>query len=202
MMAARFSTMRATASVTAGSGTGGMGVSAVLAARIRVGPDASARISGGCEGGIVSAAGGEAGNLAGQQPARNGLRMLGLQTAAGKAGAAFDSDLTARLAHPVQGAGAIVGFQRGKRPVGFGKHVDAAFGADEDSEIGGVGGGAGSTLRGVQDGFGVLEKRAHTDLIGPARGFFRKMSTWANYCNSWTCTDEGALRERYTCCVA
>src|SRR5207302_1893688 len=102
--------MRTTASVTGDSGAGGVGVSAVLAARIRVGPDASARSSCGYEGGIVSAAGREAGNRAGQQASRNSLRMLGLQTAAGKAGASFDSDLTARLAHPVQGAGAIVGF--------------------------------------------------------------------------------------------
>ena len=111
---------------------------------------------------------GYVGNRTGQQAARHRLRRLGLEAAALMAGAAFHGDPAACLAHPVQGAGAIVGFQRGKRPIGFGKHVDAAFGADEDGEIGGVSGGAGGILRGVQEGFGVLEERAHTELIGPA----------------------------------
>jgi len=46
--------------------------------------------------------------------------------------------------------------------------MDAAFGAYEDGEISGVRGGVGSTLRRVQDGFGVLEEWAHANLIDPA----------------------------------
>ena len=139
--------------------------------------DASARSRSGYGGGIVSAGPEEVGNRSGQQPARNGLRILGLQAAAREARTAFDGDPVTRLAHPVQGSGAIVGFERGQRPIGFGKHVDAAFKTYEDGEISGVSGGAGSALRGVQDGFGVLEEWAHTELIDPAWRISGKTST-------------------------
>lgn len=130
--------------------------------------DASARNRSGYGGGIVSAGQEEVGNRSGQQASRNGLRILGLQAAAREARTAFNGDPVTRLAHPVQGAGAIVGFERSKRPIGFGQHVDAAFGAYKNGEISGVSGGAGSALRGVQDGFGVLEEWTHTELIDPA----------------------------------
>ena len=152
------------------------GVSAVLAGRTEMVLDASARIRSGYGGGIVSAGQEEVGNRSGHQPARNGLRILGLQAAAREARTAFHGDPIARLAHPVQGAGAIVGFQRRKRPIGFGKHEYGTFGAYEDGEISGVSGGAGSAPRGVQDGFGVLEEWAHTELIDPAGRISRKTS--------------------------
>ena len=136
--------------------------------------DARARNRSVYGGGIVSAGQEEVGNRSGQQASRNGLRILGLQAAARKARTAFDGDPVTRLAHPVQGAGAIVGFERSKRPIGFGKHVDAAFGAYKNGEISGVSGGAGSALRRVQDGFGVLDEWTHTELIDPAGADFRK----------------------------
>jgi hypothetical protein len=173
MTAARFWTMRTTASVT-GSGPGGGGVSGLLAGGIRIEPHAGARSTSGYGRGIVSANWGEVGDRSSQQAARNGLRIFRLQSAARKARTAFDGDPAARLAHPIKRAGAIVGFQRGKRPIGFGKHVDAAFGAYEDGEISGVRGGVGSTLRGVQDGFGVLEEWAHTELIDSVGRISRK----------------------------
>src|SRR5713226_1753570 len=129
MTAARFWTMRTTASVTTGSGPGGGGVSVLLAGRIRIEPDAGARSRSGYRKGIVTAGQGEVGNWSGQQAARNGLRILRLQSEAREARTTFDSDPADRLGHPVQRVGAIVGVQRGKRPIGFGKHVDAACGA-------------------------------------------------------------------------
>jgi hypothetical protein len=55
--------------------------------------------------------------------------------------------------------------------------MDAAFGAYEDGEISGVSGGVGSALGGVQDGFGVLEEWAHTELIDPAGRISGKILT-------------------------
>jgi hypothetical protein len=55
--------------------------------------------------------------------------------------------------------------------------MDAAFGAYEDGEISGVSGGVGSALGGVQDGFGVLEDWAHTELIDPAGRISGKILT-------------------------
>jgi len=73
--------------------------------------------------------------------------------------------------------------------------VDAAFEADEDSEIGG--GGTGSALRGIQDGFGSESNGPTLALSDPLERIFRKKHrSAANYCITWTCTDDGALRDR------
>src|SRR5260370_26185245 len=100
MTAARFWTMRTTASVT-GSGPEGGGVSGLLGGGIRIEPHAGARSRSGYRRGIVSAGQGEVGNGSGQQAARNGLRILCLQAAARKARTALHGDPAARLAHPI-----------------------------------------------------------------------------------------------------
>jgi len=89
-------------------------------------------------------------------------------------GTAFHGDPAARLADAVQRAGAVVRFQRGEWPIGVSKHVDAALGTDEDGKVRGSESGLASGFSGVQNSFGVLEKAAHTYLIGPGMTSFEE----------------------------
>lgn len=70
--------------------------------------------------------------------------MFSFQATSMASGTAFYRDPATRLADAVQRARAMMLFERGEWPIGISKHVDAAFGTDEDGEVGGAGRGLGS----------------------------------------------------------